>query len=238
MMTDGVILPRWLILLLPPSLVLLAIGLWSTPQWLAPAFYATMGLIGWVFMGQGRWRRVQAWLQRLPGPVWLRCVLLGYAAVVAEEMLVGTSYALAEGNWPAVWLPRMGQFIAFNLFAFTGAIIGLALAYGRFPGLRPWHWVLAGAWGLYAERTWLLAWDNPIAGALLLAPNLTVYSIILAPLMLSLPAQSGVTRAPVWALLPVWAVMFALSIPAVGAVLALRAAFPGAFPGCDYIPCP
>jgi hypothetical protein len=243
MLTNATILPRWLIVLLVPSLALLVVVLWSSPHKLAPLYYGTMAVIGWGILGQGRWRGFQARLQNLPGPVWLRCICLGYLAVIFEESLVGTLYALAEGNWPGQWLPRMGQFIGFNLFAFTGAIIGLTIAYGRYPGLRPWHLVLAGVWGLFAERTWLIFWGNPMAGSLLFAPNMAVYSLILAPIMLSLPdrPRSGTghdpARAPVWALFPVWALMFLLSLPAVAALLTLRAAVPDAFPSCEYIGC-
>ncbi len=237
MFKSDTILPRWLMILLVPSLALLMLVLWSTAHWLAPVYYGVMALLGWALLGQGRWRSVQARLHRLPGPVWLRCILLGYLAVVAEEMLVGTSYALAEGNWPAQWFPRMAQFVAFNLLAFTGAILGLALAYSRFPGLRPWHWLLAGGWGLFAERVWLIGWGNPIAGAILAAPAMVVYAVILAPMMLSLPVQSGVVRAPLWGVLPVWGVMFLASVPAVAVLILLRSAYPAAFPSCDYIPC-
>ena len=51
------ILPRPLIFLLIPSLRLLALVLWSSPHRLAPVHSGTMALIGWVLLGQGRWRR-------------------------------------------------------------------------------------------------------------------------------------------------------------------------------------
>ena len=234
-MADDIILRRWLMLALPPALLVLAVVLWTAPQRLAPLYYGVMGLLGWVAFGQGRWRRAQDWLQRLPGPVWLRFLALGYGAVVAEETLVGLAHAGSEGSAAAV-LPRIGQFVLFNLFAFSGAIWGMGLAYGRWPGLRPWHWLLAGAWGLFAERTWWFLWTNPIAGVILIAPNMVVYAVILAPMMLSLPTHDA-PPAKQWALPLVWALMLALSVPPVAALIAWRGAWPDGFPSCDYIAC-
>jgi len=71
------------------------------------------------------------------GPVMLCYAAPGWGAVVAGEMVVGTVAALGEGVWPGLWLERMVQFVSFILFACTGVIIGVGLAYSRWPGLRP-----------------------------------------------------------------------------------------------------
>ena len=231
-MDERKILPRWMLWVAVPSIMALTAVLWGTPFRLSPVYYTVMILLG---IGVLR-PRLSERLQRLPGPVWLRYILLGYAAVVVEESLVGTLFTLAEGAGPLLWLTRMTQFIAFNLFAFSGAIWGLGFAYGRWPGLRHWHFWLAGLWGLFAEQTLVLLVQNPIAGLILIAPNMVVYAIILAPAMLSLPPKPG-TPVRIWSLPLAWGIMLVFSVAPVLGLMALRGAYPDAFPACVYIAC-
>lgn len=232
------LLPTPLLWIVALSLVALGALLWGTTQGLAPLYYGTMCVLGYLAYRGDRGPRLQAWLQSLPGPALLRAVLLGYAAVVAEETLVGTSYALNEGFTLANWTKLVSQFIAFNLLAFTGAILGLALGVRLMPGLSRWHLLIAGGWGIFAERSYLLFFGNPIAGALIAGPNIAVYSIILAPLVLSMPGHDapGTGRRP-WAPLVTWALMFLFSVPAIVLLMYLRGTYPQAFPDCEYIAC-
>ncbi len=233
-----IILPKPLLWITIPSLLALAALLYGSTQGLSPFYYGTMCLLGILAFHGDRGPRVRAWLQALPLPVLLRAVLLGYGAVAAEETLVGTFFALNEGITPLVWAERVQEFIAFNLLAFTGAILGLTAATRLLPGLSRWHLLIAGGWGIFAERSYLLYLSNPIGGALITGPNVAVYSIILAPLVLSMPshAAQGAGRRW-WAPLVAWALMLGLSVPAVALLMSLRSAHPGAFPPCDYIPC-
>ena len=232
------ILPKPLLWIVAVSLCVLALVLDGTTQALAPLYYGTMCVLGVLVYHGDRGVRFAAGLQGLPGPILLRAVLLGYAAVVFEETLVGTSFALAEGFTTAVWLARVGQFIAFNLFAFTGAILGLAFATYRLPGLSRWHLLIAGGWGIFAERSYMIFLGNPIAGVLIAGPNIAVYSIILAPLVLSIPGHDAMGKGRGWwAPFAAWALMLLLSLPAVAVLIWLRATYPQAFPNCDYIAC-
>lgn len=231
------VLPGALVLAVLGSVIFLAVVLHGSAQAMSPFYYLVMTLLGWAVFRRARVGRAEAWLQGLPGPAVLRAVGLGYAAVVFEETLVGTFFALNEGITAQVWMERVWQFIAFNLLAFSGAIWGMAVMLRRWPALRAWHLPIAGAWGLFAERSYLIFLENPIAGALIAAPNIAVYSIILAPLTLSLPAAEGDARPVWWRAVVIWAVMFALSVPFVAALLGLRGGFPAVFPSCDYISC-
>jgi len=225
-------LSRWFVWAAVPSIVALAAVVWGTTFRYSPLYYAVMIAIGVALLRPGLGERLQRW----PVPVWLRYGLLAYGAVVVEESLVGSLFALAEGADVGEWPIRMGQFILFNVIAFSGAIWGLGFAYGRWPGLRRWHFWLAGIWGLFAERTLFLIVQNPIAGLILVAPNMVVYAIILAPAMLSLPERAA-TPVRLWSLPAAWGIMLVLSIgPALG-LTALRAAYPSAFPACEYIEC-
>ena len=232
------LLPTPLLWIVALSLLALGTLLWGTTQGLAPFYYSTMCVLGYIAYRGDRGPKVQAWLQTLPGPPLLRALLLGYAAVMAEESLVGTSYALNEGFTLAIWADRVSQFIAFNLLAFTGAILGLTLAVHLMPGLSRWHLLIAGGWGIFAERSYLLFLSNPIAGLLIAGPNIAVYSIILAPLVLSMPGHDapGSGRRP-WAPLVAWALMLLISLPAVALLMYLRSTYPATFPDCEYIAC-
>jgi hypothetical protein len=229
------LLPRYLLIAVVVSVLPLVFFLRGTPQQLSPYYYVIVTALGVWALGEARRQEVARRLQRLPWPVWLKVGILGYGAVIAEEMLVGTLFALNEGFTLATWLERMGQFIAFNLLAFTGAIWGLGVSYMLFPGLRHWHFWQAGLWGIFAESTYLLYISNPVAGALITAPNVSVYAIILAPLMLSLPERAGTPRW--WQMPAAWAIMLALTIGPVLLLNQLRADHPGAFPSCEYIAC-
>ena len=229
------LLPRYLPHVVALALAGLSLVLWQSEHRLAPIYYGLMTALGVWQLGGSRWRRVQAALQKIPLPLALKVVILGYAAVIAEETLVGTLYALNEGFTLSVWRERVGQFIAFNLFAFTGAILGLGIAYSLWPGLRPVHVWIAGLWGLFAEGTIMVALGNPIAAALVAPPNIAVYAIILAPLVLCLPNTNTPLRY--WQIPATWALMFVLSLGPVAALQSLRATHPEAFPRCDYIRC-
>ena len=95
---------------------------------------------------------------------------------------------------------------------------------------------IAGAWGLFAEGSLWAALANPVAGGLLILPNMAVYAVILWPLTLTCPRG---TWRPLWPLRYglVWALALALSLPAISAVSALRDAHGDWFPDCAYIAC-
>ena len=234
-MENNRLLPRFLVPVVGACALILALLLWDTTQGLSPFYYMIVTVLGYAALGGLRWQGVAQRLQGWTWPTWLKVGLLGYGAVIAEETLVGTLFALNEGFTLASWVERVGQFVAFNVLAFSGAIWGLGLCYTLFPGLRRWHFWQAGLWGIFAESSYLWYVSNPIAGALITPPNVSVYAIILAPLMLCLPARAG---RPRWWQMPVtWAIMFALSMAPVLLLNHLRSTYPTAFPICDYIAC-
>jgi hypothetical protein len=239
--TPVTILPGRLAVLSALSIPAMAVVLWTTPFWLAPVYFAVVIALGWVTMGQGRDRRLRPWLQRLPGPVWLRVVALGYLAIVAEESLVGTLAAASQQGLPAftqvIWPERMGEFILLNLFAFFGPILALALLAPRWAGVRQHHLWVVGLWGLFSERVWVFVLSSPIAALILIAPTMAVYSVILAPAVLSIPEQPGATPRP-WHIPATWAVTLALALPAVAVLMQWWEVQPGLFPPCDLIGCP
>jgi len=230
--------PRWTRWPLWVSLALLSLVFGTLNRSLIPVYYLVVVLLAAPLL-QRHQARIGARLQRIPGPPVVRFALVGYAAVIAEETLVGTLFMLQEGlNWGA-WGERVGQFVGFNLLAFTGLIFGLYFAAKLFR-LGPLDgWIIAGGFGLFAEQIpWHLI-ANPVAGAMLLLPTMVVYSVIFTPALLSLrPTDRGVRvwRAG-WRAIIAWALMMVLSIAPVGGLMWLRAENPAWFPSCEYISC-
>ena len=186
------------------------------------------------------WRQptVSATLSRIPLPVPLRFIALAYAAVIAEETLVGTlASLLAEGD-PAAWADRVRQFITLNLFVFTGPILALALHARLCAPHRSELVVMAGGWGLFAEAILQRMLSYPLLAGLLVWPTMVIYALIFLPATLSIAPSRG-TRRPPFLLRAVltWALAFALSIPVILTVEHLRDTTPGLFPPCEYTGC-
>src|SRR5690242_13259980 len=99
------------------------------PQFLYP--YLWLGLVGLLVWF---WRRplavrLRAW--RFPG--FLKFMVLGYAMVLIEEVFAALVNNLSEGFvWP-LFVQRIGQFWALNLYTFTGFFVGWYLL-ARFIG--------------------------------------------------------------------------------------------------------
>ena len=205
---------------------------------IVPAYYPlvlTLGALGWRHRiglsstlqdSLGRW------------PFW-GMVAAGYGGVIAEETIAGVLHAMFEGASPLGVLKSAGQFILFNLFAFTGIILSLAFWRERIA-FRRWDlfW-MAGCWGLFAESSLWALIGNPLAGGLLILPNMAVYAVILWPLMMTCPfSERGVRRWHMcYRLGAVWLLALVLAVPSIAIVSALRSAHPLWFPDCAYIAC-
>jgi len=232
-----VVLPRFLII--PTGLILafLVVVMWLDARSLIPVYHTLM--LGVALPLVHRYRgAISRRLQRLPMGFFWRIILLGYAAVIAEETLVGVLHGLQEdASVPGVVL-RIGQFIAFNLFAFTGLIFGMALLH-RFTRLGRWDlFLLCGLWGIYAEGLIFKLANSPIVAGGLLIPTMAVYALIMLPGQLAAPQPHTMQQHPLWvrALLAL-PLFWILSIAPIIALSALRVSFPDAFPPCDYIAC-
>ncbi len=202
------------------------------PQFLYSFFW--LGLVG---LPIWRWRRplgrlVQAW--RFPG--FLKFMALGYLMVLIEEIFAALVNHLSEGfSWP-LFLQRIGQFWALNLFAFTGFFVGWYLL-ARFIGFsRVEMFYLGGCFGLYSERAIFLL-PGQLLVFFLFAPLMVfTYGLILTPAMLSIgePRKSRLIwplRYPLAFLIP-----FLCSLPPVILLQTLRASFPDWFPPRKFIP--
>lgn len=233
-----VVLPRVFIVPVALSLAFLVVVMWLSAGSLIPVYHVVM--LGGVLPLVG-WRRaaLAAALQRVPLPPFWRLVVLGLCAVVLEESVVGVLHGLQEGAGVGGILRRMGQFILFNLFAFSGLVIGFALLTRRYAVGRYDLLVIGGAWGVFAEGLLARLMSAPLVAGLLLLPTMSVYALILLPAQMSLRAGERGTRAspPVARAVLTLGLIWLLSVPAILAVTSLRAAHPALFPPCAYIAC-
>ncbi len=231
--------PRWTRWPLWVSIALLIVVFGLIAGSLTPIYYVLLILVAAPLL-QRHQAKVSAALQRIPGPNMVRFAIVGYAAVAAEETIVGTIFAVQEGFTLESWSERVSEFVLFNVFAFTGLIWGLAIARRMFAFGTLDAWLIAGGFGLFAENIGFHLVTNPIAGLILVLPTMVVYSVIFGPVVLSTrPADRGTrTWRTVWRAMTAWAIMFALSIAPVAVLGELRTDHPGWFPECDYIACP
>ena len=194
-----------------------------------------IGGFGWVFI---RYRDVAVakWRRARISP-FFGFMLLGYAAVLLEETIVGLLHNMTEGFSVEGSLIRIGQFWAFNIPAFTGFLVGWYVVLLRYRYEAQEIFWLAGLWSLYSERTLALAVSSSVGVLLLVLPNVITYNLILAPALVSLDCSTAqeTKRWKRLAAMPV-ACFVASLVP--GAVLyGLRHYFPFLFPPCSYISC-
>ena len=197
--------------------------------------YLWLGLVGVpVWLGRKRLERALARWQ-LPG--FPKFLLLGYAMVLAEEILAALVNNLSEGFSPALYLARIGQFWALNLLAFTGLIVGWYVLLRWIGYSRTEMFYLAGCFGLYSEHTIAVLPTSPLA-FVLFAPLITfVYGLILTPAMLSVPANqrrrgwlSALWRYPLAFALPLLC-----SLPPLLLLTVLRDHYPNVFPPRKFV---
>jgi hypothetical protein len=167
-------------------------------------------------------------------------IILGYGAVLTEEFIVALVHSLTEG----FELMRFGvlilQFWNFNIFAFTGFIIGWYFLLKRYRYSMIDIFLIAGIWGLYAERViaHLLHLSIESIGTLFfILPIMCTYNLVIAPAILSM-TQRGENELSFWKKYPYsFLVLFACSVIPMILVGIIRSHFPGGFPSCEYIPC-
>jgi len=202
-----------------------------------PIYYLILMLALWLILRYSV--TVSAILQSIARWPYLRVVLLGFLAVIAEETLVALLYSIEEGFSVSLWMVRAGQFIFFNVFAFAGLVLGFypVVRFGRLS-LRA-MFLMIGIWGLFSEGIIPMFGSNPIAAVILFLPTMLVYFTIFLPAYLSMP-DYGTHRRFVPTLLSIlagWLLCVLLSIPFLTVLGNLRTSSPDIFPNCEYIRC-
>lgn len=186
------------------------------------------------------WRnraRLQVHLQRWNISPFLRFLLLGYGMVLLEEIIAAFFNHLLEGFDLGTFPLRIGQFWAFNIFAFTGLIVGWYLLRRFIPYTPREAFFLTGCFGLIAEHTVNFLAGNILIFFLLAPLNILTYGLILTPAQLSLPDTSRRNLPMLLRYVLAIFVPFCASIVPVLILMVLRAHFPAWFPPCRFISC-
>lgn len=225
----------WSALALVVALLLVVVSLARHQVTLLPLlYYPTLLLV----VGLPVWLNRDRLAEQLPRwqlPRFPRFLLLGYGMVLIEEVFAALFNHLTEGFAFPLYLQRIAQFWALNIFAFTGLIVGwyILLRFTRFTPTEVF--LLAGLFGLYAEKT-LTFISNPVLFFILAPLNITVYGLIMTPATLSmgqsLPDRSlpRLLRYPLALVIP-----FLCSLIPVFILTVLREQYPALFPPRRFV---
>jgi hypothetical protein len=163
--------------------------------------------------------------------------MLGFGAVLAEEILAALANHLTEGFSPLVFLARIGQFWMLNIFTFSGFILGwyIVLRVFAFSGREVFY--IAGGWGLYAEKILFAIPSNPLFFIFTCVPTILTYGLIIMPAVLGrMPTCKGRRLHPVLKYPMTYLLIFVLSIPGILVLNLLREQFALLFPPQSLVP--
>ncbi len=220
--------------------------------------WALVALIFWTWYVlarsfQPRFLYYDAWLLLVGVPVWLardrlagalrrwrlpalpKFLLLGYGAVLLEEIFAAFFNNLSEGFGLALFIERVGQFWALNTLAFSGFIFGWLVLLRWLRYSRTEAFYLAGCWGLFAEHTITFVFAAPLVFVLLAPLNILTYGLILTPALLSIDEPASRRLHPLLRYPLTFAALFACSLIPIAVLQTLRAHFPGVFPPRRFV---
>lgn len=180
-------------------------------------------------------KKIEAKLRGWKAPALAKFLLLGYGAVLLEEIFAALANNFSEGFSFPLYILRIGQFWAFNILAFTGFIIGWYLLYKHINFSKREVFYLAGIWGLYAEHTYASLLTNPLGFILFFAPTMLAYGVISMPAVMSIESGTRIIK-PLPKYLLTFAVLFVCTILPLLLLLTLRESHPGFFPPRIFIP--
>ena len=156
--------------------------------------------------------------------------------VLFEEIFAALSNHLSEGFQLLVFIERIGQFWALNIFAFTGFIVAWYVLLSRVAYTNREVFYLSGAWAIFAEHVYRALFTNPPAFLLIAALEILTYGLLITPAMLSM-APRGQRHIPrLWKYLITYVLLWACSLVPVGMLILLRTHFAYLFPPRQFIP--
>ena len=163
--------------------------------------------------------------------------IVGYGAILFEEVIAAFTNNLSEGFSMSLFVIRIGQFWAFNVIVFTGFIWGWYILLRRYAFSNREVFWLAGLLGIYNEGIYKVLLSNPLAFVIFALPTIFVYGIILSPALFSLRERGTRTVFAPQKYVLVVVLIVLLSVPCFALMLFLRTHSPQLFPGCNFIPC-
>jgi hypothetical protein len=220
----------WASLALLLALILTVLHILPVQLCYYPTLFGVVGLPIWLNR-----QRLTIALMHWRLPPLPKFLVLGYGMVLTEEVFAALFNHLTEGFSLGLYLIRIGQFWALNVFAFTGFIVGwyLLQRWLRFTFAEVFF--LAGIFGLFSEHTYAYVFANPILFCILAPLNIVTYGLIITPASLSMAIPSRRTLHPILRYPLALVVILACSLIPIGILTALRDHFPGAFPPRKFV---
>lgn len=164
-------------------------------------------------------------------------LILGYSAVLIEEIFAAMANHLDKEVFSlGLLMVRILQHWSFNIFAFTGFIVGVYFLTKWFKYTEKEIFVLAGGWGIFTERIYAVAFSNPIAFVLYVPITIFVYGVIITPAMFSITHVGKRTLHPILRYPLTYLILFIFSLIPVIIMAILRTKYPELFPPPEFIP--
>lgn len=133
------------------------------------------------------------WTSRMlewSAPPALKFFILAYGMVLLEEIIAAYVNHLSEGFSFGLFLARILQFWSFNFLAFTGLIVAWYILYRRYDYSFHSAFSLIGLYGLFAEKTYILLFSNPLAFFFWVPLIFLSYGLILSPALGAMPLNN------------------------------------------------
>lgn len=163
-----------------------------------------------------------------------------FGMVLLEEFYAALVNSIQEGFIFSLFIVRIGQFWAFNILIFSGAIIGLYLSHKYRFIIKKEAVIFVTIMGLYTEKVYVHFFSNPLVFVIYAPVILFIYYIIFAPGVLLLKEDDPVTLRGyprVIRYIVTLLIIILVSIPFMGITKTLREQKPNLFPPCSMIPC-
>jgi hypothetical protein len=162
--------------------------------------------------------------------------ILGYGAVLFEEIFAALTNHLSEGFNFELYLQRIGQFWLFNILAFTGFYFAWYFLLRRYKYTHGEVFILSGVFGLFSEGVLFAVFSNPVAVFFMAPMVVVVYGLMITPSLWSIgligkKEISSIIKYPLSLL-----VIFLFSIIPLLILQALRIRYPWLFPPVEFIP--
>jgi len=181
---------------------------------------------------------IKATFLKSPLPTVLLFVLLGYGAVLIEEVFAALLNHLSEGFFLPLYLKRVSQFWALNVLAFSGIIWGGYIVFSRWQFSRTEMFSIIGLFGQFSERLLfeLFTVDRALAAFTLMPWNFLIYGTMFLPAILLLEDKQRKPCSRFISYPMAFMVIFLMSIPFIGLLEWSRELMPELYPPRKFVP--
>lgn len=163
-------------------------------------------------------------------------IILGYCTVLFEEVFAALFNHLSEGFNLILYLQRIGQFWALNIFAFAGFYFGWYFLLRRYKYSYTEVFFIAGVWGLFTERVIYELFTNSLYVFFMTPIMIFVYGLMITLPMLSSSLDGKNEIHPLIKYFLSILVLYLFSVVPILILELLRTIYPWAFPPVVFVP--